>query len=101
MKGLMILFVAVFMTAISSAVFAQDWNSSPYNWQNSPYNWQNSPHNWQNSPHNWQNSRHNWGNERVIRDERGNAQGYAVPRSDGGVNFFGYDGTRQGYLPGR
>ena len=101
MKSIVSFFVVLIVTTFGSVVLAQDWGSSSHNWQNSPHNWENSPHNWQNSPHNWQNSQHRWGNERIIRDERGNAQGYAAPRSDGGANFFGVDGTRQGYLPGR
>lgn len=50
---------------------------------------------------NWDNSPNRWGNERIIRDEHGRAQGYAVPKEDGGINFFDFDGQRRGYLPGR
>jgi hypothetical protein len=86
---------------ISNVAIAQDWESSPNNWSNSPNNWENSSSNWNNSPNNWENSPNNWGNERIIRGENGNAQGYAVPRADGGVNFYDGNGNRTGYLPKR
>ena len=91
--------VAIGLFAMSSASSAQDWNSNPHNWQNSPNNWQNSPNNWQNSPNNWQNSPNRYGNDRIIRDNNGNAAGYAVPRPDGGVNYFDSQGNRRGYVP--
>ena len=40
-----------------------------------------------------------WGNERIIRDNNGKLTGYAVPKRDGGVNFFDLKGNRRGYLP--
>jgi len=85
--------------SFANVVLAQDWNSSPNNWQNSPNNWKNSSSNWKNSPNNWQNSPNKWGNERIIRDDAGNPAGYAVPKRDGGVNFYDGQGNRQGYLP--
>lgn len=94
-----IYFILVFCF-LSGIAQAQDWNSNPNNWQNSPYNWNNSPYNWQNSPNNLQNSPNKWGNDRIIRDNQGNPSGYAVPKEDGGVNFFDLKGNRRGYLPG-
>jgi hypothetical protein len=88
-----------FVSFLSGASYATEWQSSPYNWQNSPYNWQNSPYNWQNSPNNWQNSPQRFGNDRIIRDQDGQPQGYMVPRQDGGLNFFDFQGNRQGYVP--
>lgn len=85
--------------SFSSIVSAQDWNSSPDNWQNSQNNWENSSSNWRNSPNNWQNSPNRWGNERIISDSDGSPAGYAVPKLDGGVNFYDSQGNRRGYLP--
>ena len=93
--------VLAFVLMSGSALMAQDWDSSPMNWNNSPLNWDNNSMNWKNSPMNWDNSPNRWGNERIIRDEHGRAQGYAVPKEDGGINFFDFDGQRRGYLPGR
>jgi hypothetical protein len=86
---------------ISNISLAQDWESSPYNWDNSRHNLDNSSLNWNNSPYNLDNSPNLWGNERIIRDENGKAQGYAVPKADGGVNFYDRNGNRNGYLPKR
>jgi len=96
MKYLILIAVMFSVTA-----YANDWNSSPNNWNNSPSNWENSPSNWNNSPNNWDNSPNNFGNTRIIRDTNGNAQGYAVPKADGGVNFFNQNGERKGYAPAR
>jgi len=93
-------FILIFCV-LSDISQAQDWNSNPYNWQNSPYNFNNSSNNWQNNPNNWQNSPNKWGNDRIIRDNQGNPRGYAVPKADGGVNFFDQRGNRRGYLPSR
>jgi hypothetical protein len=60
--------------------------SNPYNYKNSPYNYKNSPYNLNSS--------------NGIYDEDGERQGYAVRRSDGGVNFFNDEGNRTGYMPG-
>jgi len=84
MKCIFALVVVSFLIFIPFAT-AQDWKSSPYNWKNSPYNWENSPM--------------RWDNERIIRDENGEPTGYAVPKRDGGVNFFDLEGKRRGYLP--
>lgn len=91
------LLAAAALTAMPAA--AQDWNSNPANWKNNPGNWQNSPSNWRNNPGNWENSPSRYGNDRIIRDNEGNARGYAVPKDDGGVNFFDFSGNRRGYLP--
>jgi hypothetical protein len=99
MKSLAIVCV-VFLLFSGTAVAQTDWNSSPYNWENSPYNWENSPHNFKNSPYNWDNSPYKWNNDRIIRDNQGRAKGYAVPREDGGTNYYDFDGNRRGYKPG-
>ena len=82
------------LTIFNTICFADDWNSSPSNWDNSSNNWNNSPSNWDNSPN-------KYGNDRLMRDESGNVTGYAVPKSDGGVNFYNLNGERKGYLPPR
>ena len=97
----MILLVLLVMLLVSIKARSEDWNSSPNNWNNSPSNWENSQSNWNNSPNNWSNSPNNFGNTRIIRDNNGNAQGYAVPKADGGVNLFNQNGTRKGYMPAR
>lgn len=73
------------------------WNNSPYNYQNSEMNYKNSPMNYNNSPMNYENSPMNYNSERIIRDNSGRATGYAVPKSDGGVNYFDLHGHREGY----
>jgi hypothetical protein len=80
---------------------AQSSNSSPYTFQNSPYNFQNSPYNFNNSPYNFNNSPYNMNSRNGIYDSDGNRQGYAVRRSDGGLNFFDNQGNRTGYMPAR
>jgi len=75
------------------------WENSPNNWENSPNNWENSSNNWENSPNNWENSPGNYLDDRTIRDSNGGAKGYAVPKADGGINFYDNDGNRTGYLP--
>ena len=93
MKSLAILFV--FLLLFSGVAIAQtDWNSSPYNYENSPYNYKNSPYNYDNSPY-------KYNNERIIRDNQGRAKGYAVPKDDGGTNYYDFDGNRRGYKPGQ
>lgn len=91
--------LAVMALGLSTAAMAQDWNSSPQNFENSPSNFENSPSNFKNSPNNFENSPNNYGNPNIIRDNNGNASGYAVPKANGGVNFYAPDGTRRGYLP--
>lgn len=91
--------IAILLMSVAFNAAADDWNTSPNNWNNSPNNWDNSPNNWNNSPNNWNNSPNRWGNERIIRDNSGNPTGYAVPKADGGVNFYDSNGNRRGYLP--
>jgi len=74
------------------------WEDSPYNWENSEHNWDNSSNNWENSPNNWENNPNNWNSDRVIRDNDGNATGYAVPNSNGVTNIYDLDGNREGYV---
>lgn len=100
MKKLAIGLITAALLIWAAPTLAQDWRSSPNNWQNSPNNWENSPNNWRNSPNNWNNSPNRWGNERIIRDNHGTPQGYVVPRRDGGMNLFDFDGNRRGYTPG-
>jgi hypothetical protein len=83
---------------IAGSLLAQDYNSSPYNYRNSENAYDNSPYKYENSPNNYRNQDH-YGNDRIIRDNEGNAEGYAVPKQDGGVNFFDMQGNRKGYLP--
>ena len=87
------------LAIISSSVFAgvNSWEDSPYNWENSEHNWDNSSNNWKNSPNNWENNPNNWNSDRVIRDNDGNATGYAVPNSNGLINIYDLDGNREGY----
>ncbi len=87
------------LSCAAAGALANDWNSNPNNWRNSENNWENSSNNWNNSPNNWDNSPNRYGNERILRDAEGNAAGYAVPKDDGGVNFFDLQGNRKGYLP--
>lgn len=79
---------------------AGSWATNPRNWANSGSNWDNSPFNWQNNPRNWANSPNNFAAENGIYAPDGSRQGYAVPRSDGGLNLFDNDGRREGYVPG-
>jgi hypothetical protein len=90
---------AILLLASTSAIAQQSpWNSSPNNWDNSSANLQNSQHSWENSPANWANSKHNLESNRVVRDSSGKPIGYAVPKSDGGANFFDFDGNRKAYV---
>jgi len=93
-------FIAL-LVLISTPVIAEDWNSNPNNWNNNPSKFKNTPNNWDNNPSNWKNSPNNFANPRIIRDNSGNPSGYAVPKEDGGINFFDQDGSRKGYLPAR
>ena len=99
MKCIFAFIVILFFIFMPSFATAQDWRSSPLNWKNNQVNWENSPLNWRNNPQNWQNSPMRWGNERIIRDNNGKLTGYAVPKRDGGVNFFDLKGNRRGYSP--
>ena len=61
--------------------------------------WEDSPNNWDNSINNWENSPNNWNSDRIIRDNSGNAKGYAVPNSNGVINIYDLNGNRDGYVP--
>lgn len=91
--------LAIFVLMLSFSAVAEDYNSSPNKYENNPNNYENSPYNYKNSPNNYDNSSSKYGNDRIIRDNEGNATGYAVPKEDGGVNFYNNDGGRTGYLP--
>ncbi|MSQ68900.1 MAG: hypothetical protein EXR83_12060 [Gammaproteobacteria bacterium] len=91
--------VVLFALITSAAAVAGDYNSSPNNYENSPHNFENSSANYNNSPHNFDNSPNKYGNDRLTHDNAGNVTGYAVPKDNGGVNFFDPHGDRTGYLP--
>lgn len=74
-----------------------NWNNSPLNYENSEINYENSSLNYNNSPMNYENSPMNYNSDRIIRDNSGHATGYAVPKSDGGVNYFDMQGHRRAY----
>lgn len=101
MKHMIRLNLLAAVVGIISTVPAQadvtSWNNSPMNYQNSEMNYENSPMNYNNSPMNYENSPMNYNSERIIRDNSGQATGYAVPKSDGGVNYFDMEGHREGY----
>jgi hypothetical protein len=46
---------------------------------------------------NMENNPININSDRIIRDSSGEATGYAVPKADGGVNYYDLQGNRQGY----
>ena len=77
-----------------------NWNNNPSNWKNNSANWENNPSNWKNNPANWENNPNNYNATRIIRDNSGHAEGYEVPKPDGGVNYFDLDGHREGYKAG-
>ena len=54
---------------------------------------------WENSPNNWENNPNNWDSDRIIRNNDGDATGYAVPNSNGVINIYDLDGNREGYVP--
>lgn len=74
-----------------------DYAHSPYNYDNNPNNYDNSSRKYENSPRNYDNSPNKYGNERIIRDNDGEPTGYAVPKPNGGVNYFDFDGNRINY----
>ncbi len=93
--------ILLLLLILSSAAYAYDpLSGSPYNIDNNMYNPENSSLNPENSPLNPENSTLNPYSERIIRDPNGNPTGYAVPKDNGGVNFFDNNGNRTGYLPG-
>ena len=89
----------IILLLLSTSVYADGpWESSPYNWENNSLNWDNSSLNWDNNSLNWDNSPNNWDSNRIIRNTDGDATGYAVPKTGGGINYFNLDGIREGYL---
>jgi hypothetical protein len=90
------LVIALVAIAISFAHADDYWESSPYNWRNSVNNWDNTEHNWDNSPNNWKNSTNNYDSTTVIRNNKGKATGYSVPKKGGGYNHYDLDGNRTG-----
>lgn len=97
----LILLALLLVLTITSRTEADDslWNNSPINYANNPINWDNSPLNYNNNPVNWENNPTNADSQRIIRDPSGGAIGYAVPKPDGGVNYFSMDGQRRAYSP--
>jgi len=89
--------IIVFLFLFVPTPFAQSPDNSPYNPKNSQYNPDNSPYNPKNSPYNPDNSRYKPNNDRIIRDNQGNAKGYAVPKKGGGSNYYDFNGNRTGY----
>jgi len=93
--------ITTLLLASAQVAQARDWNSNPNNWANSQGNWANNSGNWANNPSNWANNPSNqYGGNRVYGSD-GSQQGYAVPRGDGGTNYFDFSGNRRGYSPGR
>ncbi len=92
-----ILFIGLASTHSITLADVTDYNNSPYNYENSEMNYENSPMNYNNSPLNYQNSPLNYNSDRIVRDNSGHAMGYAVPKPDGGVNYFDMQGHREGY----
>ena len=84
-----------------NTAFAQLYENSPNRYENNLYNYNNSSSNYNNNPNNYENNLNNYSSNRIIRNESGNATGYAVPRSDGGVNYFDTNGNRTGYQSSR
>ena len=85
----------------SSGVGALDYRDSPINPDNSAVNPDNTSIEWRNNPVNPDNSPIFPDNPRIIRDNNGNAVGYAVPKVGGGTNYFDFNGNRTGYDTGR
>lgn len=85
-------------TAEVNAIPEDSWLASPNNWNNSQYNSDNTAYNYANSPRNYDNSIKN--PKRInIKNILGAVIGYAVKKSDGGVNYFDNEGERIGYSP--
>ena len=78
----MIKYISLMFVATASADGLYD--SSPMNFDNNIMNYENSPM--------------NYNSNRIIRDDSGNATGYAVPKANGGLNIYNLDGIREGYL---
>ena len=89
--------LAFILAFASGVVFADgtDFNTSnPYTSSNNPYTSNNNPYSNDNNPYNQSSTR-------IIRDNSGQPTGYAVPKADGGTNYFNYGSTgRTGYQSG-
>ena len=89
--------LALIIAFVSGVVFADgvDFNTSnPYTSSNNPYTSNNNPYSNDNNPYNQSSTR-------IIRDNSGQPTGYAVPKADGGTNYFNYGSTgRTGYQSG-
>lgn len=99
MKGKVIVtFLLMVWLVQSVAVHAEGipWEASPNNWRNSQYNYENSSYNFANSPKNFKNAEGTRGRLNIV-DLLGSVTGYAIPKKDGGINYFDNDGTRIGY----
>jgi len=92
----MIKYISLMFVATASADGLYD--SSPMNFDNNIMNYENSPMNFDNNIMNYENSPMNYNSNRIIRDDSGNATGYAVPKANGGLNIYNLDGIREGYL---
>ena len=103
--------IALIIAFVSGVVFADgvDFNTSnPYTYSNNPYTSSNNPYTSSNNPYTSDNNRYsndnnpyNQSSTRIIRDNSGQPIGYAVPKKDGGTNYFSYDSTeRKGYQSG-
>jgi hypothetical protein len=96
--------IALIIAFVSGVVFADgvDFNtSSPYTHSNNPYTSSNNPYTSDNNRYSNDNNPYNQSSTRIIRDNSGQPIGYAVPKKDGGTNYFSYDSTeRKGYQSG-
>jgi len=96
--------LALIIAFVSGVVFADgvDFNTSnPYTSSNNPYTSSNNPYTSNNNPYSNDNNPYNQSSTRIIRDNSGQPTGYAVPKADGGTNYFNYGSTgRTGYQSG-
>jgi hypothetical protein len=91
-------FLFVMTLTIFSFYGSQSYaDSNPYSAANNPYSAQNNVYSPNNNPYNPKNNRYNLKSERIIRNSYGEAIGYAVPRKDGGTNYYSYDDGYEGY----
>ena len=96
--------IIIILVCASGAVLADgvDFNTSnPYTYSNNPYTNSNNPYAPDNNRYNNDNNPYNQNSQRIIRDNSGQPIGYAVPKKDGGTNYFSYGSTeRKGYQSG-
>jgi len=100
MWGLLVSIMIATGFMVSNA-FAQLYENSPNRYENNSYNYDNNSSNYNNNPNNYENNLNNYSSSRIIRNESGNATGYAVPKANGGVNYFDTNGNRTGYQSSR